>query len=178
MGRALVIGCGGTLGFTWTAAVLAEIERQGWDPRTAEVIIGTSAGAEIAALLGAGISASAVDAATEAAGVTMINSSDWLERPGSVGKAGLGILHICDEDGTELPAEWGSVNLGGPIVTAGDRTQASGRPLPTLRTLEVHGPLMPVHVLRAMIADWPTLSSESVVWLLIAARSQLCMLAS
>ncbi|WP_278259201.1 patatin-like phospholipase family protein [Nocardioides convexus] len=47
MGRALVIGCGGTLGFAWTAAVLAELERQGWDPRTADVLIGTSAGAEL-----------------------------------------------------------------------------------------------------------------------------------
>ncbi len=33
------------------------------------------------------------------------------------------------------------------------RIEASGRPIPTLRSLEVHGPLMPVHVLRAMIAD-------------------------
>ena len=33
------------------------------------------------------------------------------------------------------------------------RVEASGRPLPSLATLEIHGPLMPVHVLRAMIAD-------------------------
>lgn len=33
------------------------------------------------------------------------------------------------------------------------RVEASGRPIPTLLTLEQHGPLMPVHVLRAMIAD-------------------------
>lgn len=57
MGRALVIGCGGTLGFAWTAAVLAELERQGWDPRTADVLVGTSAGAELVARLGAGMSA-------------------------------------------------------------------------------------------------------------------------
>ena len=42
-------------------------------------------------------------AATEAIGVTFINSAAWLERPGTVGKAGLGILHISDEDGNELP---------------------------------------------------------------------------
>ncbi|MCR1782549.1 patatin-like phospholipase family protein [Nocardioides carbamazepini] len=60
MGRALVIGCGGTLGFAWTAAVLAELERQGWDPRTADVLVGTSAGAELVALLGSGISAGAI----------------------------------------------------------------------------------------------------------------------
>ncbi len=57
MGRALVIGCGGTLGFAWTAAVLSELEAQGWDPRTADVLVGTSAGAELVALLGSGVAA-------------------------------------------------------------------------------------------------------------------------
>lgn len=33
------------------------------------------------------------------------------------------------------------------------RIEASGRPLPSLECLEIHGPLMPVHVLRALIAD-------------------------
>lgn len=60
MGRALVIGCGGTLGFAWTAAVLAELDRQGWDTRTADVLVGTSAGAELVALLGAGVPAAAI----------------------------------------------------------------------------------------------------------------------
>lgn len=60
MGRALVIGCGGHVGFAWIATVLAELERQGWDPRTADVIVGTSAGAEAAAMLGAGISAEGI----------------------------------------------------------------------------------------------------------------------
>lgn len=36
---------------------------------------------------------------------------------------------------------------------ARNRVEASGRPIPTVATLEQHGPLMPVHVLRAMIAD-------------------------
>lgn len=65
MGRALVIGCGGTLGFAWTAAVLAELERQGWDPRSADVLVGTSAGAELVALLGAGVSGAAIDAGSD-----------------------------------------------------------------------------------------------------------------
>jgi long-chain acyl-CoA synthetase len=45
-------------------------------------------------------------AATEAVGITLIDSQQWLEKPGSVGKAGLGILHICDEataDHDEVP---------------------------------------------------------------------------
>lgn len=41
---------------------------------------------------------------TEANGITLIRSQEWLERPGSVGKAGLGIIHICDDEGAELPA--------------------------------------------------------------------------
>lgn len=41
---------------------------------------------------------------TEGVGGTAISSQEWLERPGSVGKAGLGVIHICDEDGNELPA--------------------------------------------------------------------------
>jgi long-chain acyl-CoA synthetase len=42
-------------------------------------------------------------AGTEGTGATIIDSADWMAHPGSVGRAALGILHICDEDGTELP---------------------------------------------------------------------------
>ena len=42
-------------------------------------------------------------AATEAAGITLIPPQQWLERPGSVGKAGLGVIHVCDEDGEDQP---------------------------------------------------------------------------
>lgn len=43
-------------------------------------------------------------AATEANGLTVINSEEALRKPGSVGRDGLmGIVHICDELGTELP---------------------------------------------------------------------------
>jgi long-chain acyl-CoA synthetase len=42
-------------------------------------------------------------ASTEANGVTMISPTEWVERPGSVGTAKLGVLHICDDDGNEVP---------------------------------------------------------------------------
>jgi long-chain acyl-CoA synthetase len=42
-------------------------------------------------------------AGTEANGSTRIDSHDWLAHPGSVGRAGTGILHICDDAGRELP---------------------------------------------------------------------------
>ncbi len=40
---------------------------------------------------------------TEANGRTGISSAEWLTHPGSVGRPRLGILHICDETGRELP---------------------------------------------------------------------------
>lgn len=56
--RALALGCGGTLGAAWSVVMLAEVSRAlAWDPRTADVILGTSAGSTLAMLLGAGVSA-------------------------------------------------------------------------------------------------------------------------
>ncbi|WAC55362.1 acyl-CoA synthetase [Gordonia sp. SL306] len=42
-------------------------------------------------------------ASTEAAGATFIGPQEALDHPGSVGKPLLGVVHICDEDGTEMP---------------------------------------------------------------------------
>ena len=42
-------------------------------------------------------------AGTEASGATMISSADWLKHPGSVGRAAVGVVHICDDEGRELP---------------------------------------------------------------------------
>ncbi|KUH83113.1 MULTISPECIES: acyl-CoA synthetase [unclassified Mycobacterium] len=42
--------------------------------------------------------------ATEGHGSTVITTEDWREKRGSVGKAVLGDVHICDDSGAELPA--------------------------------------------------------------------------
>ena len=42
-------------------------------------------------------------AGTEGNGSTFITSHEWLDHPGSVGKALSGILHVCDEAGDEVP---------------------------------------------------------------------------
>jgi acyl-CoA synthetase (AMP-forming)/AMP-acid ligase II len=42
-------------------------------------------------------------AGTEGTGMTYINSADWLSHAGSVGRPVLGVPHISDEAGTELP---------------------------------------------------------------------------
>jgi long-chain acyl-CoA synthetase len=35
--------------------------------------------------------------------MTLVNSTDWLAHQGTVGRAVVGVLHICDDDGNELP---------------------------------------------------------------------------
>jgi acyl-CoA synthetase (AMP-forming)/AMP-acid ligase II len=40
---------------------------------------------------------------SEGNGSTAITSEEWLRKPGSVGRANWGVIHICDDDGRELP---------------------------------------------------------------------------
>lgn len=42
-------------------------------------------------------------AGSEANGFTHVTSEEWRKKPGTVGKALMGKLHICDESGKELP---------------------------------------------------------------------------
>ncbi|MEM7337008.1 MAG: AMP-binding protein [Actinomycetota bacterium] len=43
-------------------------------------------------------------AGTEVNGFVFCGPDEWLERPGTVGKALVGVIHICDDEGNELPA--------------------------------------------------------------------------
>jgi acyl-CoA synthetase (AMP-forming)/AMP-acid ligase II len=53
-------------------------------------------------------------AGTEGNGFCYVNSGDWLARPGTVGKSLLGEIHICDDEGNELPiGEEGVIYFGG-----------------------------------------------------------------
>ncbi len=71
---------------------------------------------------------------TENAGSTMISSEEWLRKPGSVGRASLGSIHICDDAGRELPpGETGTVyfNTGARFEYLGDaqKTHNARHPL-------------------------------------------------
>ncbi|PKB14401.1 acyl-CoA synthetase (AMP-forming)/AMP-acid ligase II [Novosphingobium kunmingense] len=71
---------------------------------------------------------------SEGNGSTGITSEEWLKKPGSVGRATWGTLHICDDAGNELPAGeqglvyfeggWDFQYLGDP-----DKTRDSRNPL-------------------------------------------------
>lgn len=55
----LVLGAGGMVGQAYNAGVLAALEQDlGWDPRTAEVVVGTSAGSVTGTALRLGVAAS------------------------------------------------------------------------------------------------------------------------
>ncbi|KAA1419289.1 patatin [Nocardioides humilatus] len=83
--RALAIGCGGTLGFAWTAVALREVEQQlDWDLCTADVLIGTSAGSELVAALGSGRTPQdLLDALDGKAGADPILAAHVAEHPGA-----------------------------------------------------------------------------------------------
>jgi len=54
--RGVVLGAGGVLGAAWTIGALAALQQEkGWDPREAEVLVGTSAGSVLAGALGCGV---------------------------------------------------------------------------------------------------------------------------
>src|SRR3954470_11006049 len=55
----LVLGAGGLVGQAYQAGVLAALEHDlGWDPRTADIVVGSSAGSITATLLRLGVPAS------------------------------------------------------------------------------------------------------------------------
>jgi NTE family protein len=62
----MVLGAGGSVGLAFHGGVLAALEEAtGWDPRTAEVIVGTSAGSLTASLLRVGLPAADLRRVTE-----------------------------------------------------------------------------------------------------------------
>ena len=59
-GHALVLGGGGVAGIAWITGLLAGLEESGQDVTGADVLIGTSAGANVAAQIGSGLSLEAL----------------------------------------------------------------------------------------------------------------------
>jgi len=80
----LVLSAGGVVGHAFHAGVVSALEQTtGWDPRTADVIVGTSAGSIVAAMLRAGFSAA--DVANRARGRPLSPAGALLEQKASLG---------------------------------------------------------------------------------------------
>ena len=80
-------------------------------------------------------------AGSEGNGHVTISSAEWLERPGSVGRAVVGQIRICADDGEELPVgETGTIYFSGgkPVNYHND----------PVKTASVHNPKHP---------DWSTM---------------------
>ncbi|MES2910312.1 MAG: AMP-binding protein [Pseudomonadota bacterium] len=70
---------------------------------------------------------------TEGVGLTMLDSHEWLLRPGSVGKTRKGVAHVLDDDWTELPpGKVGRIFFSGikPFGYFGEPDKTAGRTSP------------------------------------------------
>jgi acyl-CoA synthetase (AMP-forming)/AMP-acid ligase II len=57
-------------------------------------------------------------AGTEGPGSTVVNSEDWLRKPGTVGQCAGGVIHILDEEGNEVPVgESGTIFFESPTAS-------------------------------------------------------------
>lgn len=108
MRRALVLGSGGATGVAWTAGLLAGLAESGVDPAGADLIVGTSGGALLAAGLALGESAESLVGATLAG-----------ERLGRVTAVAAGRLALAQL----WPSRAAAVRWLGRVAVRGDRDQ-------------------------------------------------------
>lgn len=74
-------------------------------------------------------------AGSEGNGLTMVTAQQWLEHRGTVGRAIHGILHICDDDGNELPPR----SEGLVYFEGGTEFQYHNDPVKTAEARNRHG---------------------------------------
>lgn len=93
---------------------------------------------------------------TEGLGVTFVAARDWAARPGTVGRSVTGPIHICDDDGAELPVgEVGTVYFereGAPFGYHNDEAKTANA-------------LHPNHPTWSTIGDMGRLDSDGYLYL-------------
>jgi len=137
----VVLGAGGIVGGAWMAGALAALNQvTGWDPRTADYLVGTSAGAVFAALLAAGVPPPrllppAPEAATTERGIldelaleSSYRSAHWLPH------APLGSWRLALAGMLQVPSIWSVLQTLSGIVPAG---RVSSDPI--MRTVQQAG---------------------------------------
>ncbi|MFS3130778.1 acyl-CoA synthetase [Nocardioides sp. Bht2] len=93
---------------------------------------------------------------TEGNGMTFITSKQWLDHPGSVGRAVLGSIRICDDDGVELP-----VGDAGTVWFERDKTPFSYHNDDEKTRASRH----PVHATWSAIGDMGRIDEEGYLYL-------------
>jgi NTE family protein len=145
--RGLVLGGGGVLGAAWMIGALAALsEKLDWDPRDADVIVGTSAGSVLAALIGSGIGVE-----------TLVNNQRGVVAPGD---PRIDFDHDTASGGSLPPRP--QLRIGSTSLVA--KTMLHPRRVPVLAALAAlaprgRGTLTPVgDLVRAVNPEgtWPT----------------------
>ncbi len=144
---ALVLGAGGVTGWAWLVGALAAIEQgTGWDPRTAGVIVGTSAGSGVGANLRAGVSAAD-------------QFAQYRDRPLSAeGEVLVGRMSVAAAAHREISVEAGRTPLN-PLLAAQSLLRWPPRPGLALAGLAPRGTRSLGRLadrLRAVHPLWPT----------------------
>ncbi len=152
MGKALVLGGGGIAGISWEAGLICGLLREGVDLTRADVIVGTSAGAVVGALLASGVdleTAIAAQAEAEAAAEPVAAAEPDLDEITRV----FGILADTALEPGEARRQVGALSLASAAATDLDIEQI---------------------FMRLGVAAWPerplkvtsvdALSGEFVVW--------------
>lgn len=137
----IVLGAGGVLGGAWMAGALAALNQvTGWDPRGADYLVGTSAGALFAALLAAGVPPPRLlPPASEAQ-----PSDEWIlnelalessyRSPHRLPHVQLGSWRLALAGMLQVPSIWSVLQMLSGIVPAG---RVSGDPI--MRTVRQAG---------------------------------------
>jgi NTE family protein len=134
-GQALVLGGGGVAGIAWLTGILAGLAEAGQDVTGADLLVGTSAGANVAAQVGSGLSldllfARQVDPALQAREISV--EVDMAELGAAfarllAGQAAAGPA----PDGQDAQRRVGAYALAAPTVPEADRRAAVSSRLPS-----------------------------------------------
>ena len=123
----LVLGAGGVVGQAYHAGVLAVLEHDvGFDPRSADLIVGTSAGAAVGAFLALGLDPSAVLGAVASLGAVL--------DPGQVAAAARALFGASAQTAGSASPEEGLRELG--RLAAGAETVGEEQVLTALARLD------------------------------------------
>ncbi|HEV7907346.1 MAG TPA: patatin-like phospholipase family protein [Pseudonocardiaceae bacterium] len=128
MSRALVLGGGGLAGIAWEIGLLAGLRERGVDITDADVVVGTSAGSVVGALIAHGASLPDLHAAQLANG-------DGLEKPIDIDMERLGLAFLEATSGATSPREVrariGALALATDTVPEAERREIIAARLPS-----------------------------------------------
>ncbi|MFI5955260.1 patatin-like phospholipase family protein [Cryptosporangium sp. NPDC051539] len=144
--RGLVIGAGGVLGFAWAAGALAALERaEGFDCRSVDALVGTSAGSILASLLSCGVPVESI-----------VRHQQGIPAPGDPA-----VDYDEDVDGAGPVPPWPALAFGSPgLLWRAARRPASMSPMVALSGLLPRGRAAHTGVRRLIGSvlpcdDWP-----------------------